>query len=113
MRDRRVPFVFNTAARAETVEEKSVTQGLLELRRYAATNLRTIRAKYRDFPAPYWIDHFESGSPSSRVLRAAMNPVTDRLVDGLLRISPFAIQRRLLNYKVLRAVVSGYREGAP
>ncbi len=112
VRDRRLRFVFNPAARAETVEDKTIEQGLAELRRYARTNLRAIRQRHPDPPAPFWVDRLESRRLRDRALRACLNPLTDRVVDLLLPITPFAIQRLLLNYKVVRAVFAGYAEGA-
>ena len=109
---RGIPFIFNAQARALTVEPKSIDEGLRELRRYAQTNLRTIRSRYPDAPAPFRVDLDESTGWRGRLFRALLNPITDRIVDGSLSRVPWAIQRRLLNYKVIRAVFAGYREGA-
>jgi hypothetical protein len=57
------------------------------------------------------IDRLESKRLTDRAFRALLNPVTEVLVDLVLLIPVFALQRRLLNYKVLRAVWSGYRQG--
>lgn len=103
-------FVFNAGARALTVEDKTVEQGLAELHRYAATNLPAIRRRHPDLPAPFWIDRLESGRLRDRALRACLNRLSDRLVDLVLPVAPFAIQRQLLNYKVIRTVFSGYSE---
>lgn len=111
-RDRRVPFVFNAQARALTIEHKTVQQGLDELARYARGNLRTIRRLHPAAPAPFWIDRLQSNRPRDRLLRHALNPITDRVVDVLLPRVPFALQRQLLNYKVIRAVFNGYAEEA-
>lgn len=104
-------FVFNAAAKAYTGETKTVDEGLRQLRRYAQTNLRTIRAKHPDGPAPFWIDRLESRRHVDRALRFLLNPLSDRLVDALFPRVPWALQRRLLNYKVIRTVFAGYREG--
>jgi hypothetical protein len=58
------------------------------------------------------IDRIDSPRMADRFLRASLNPVTDWLVDAILPFAPFALQRRLLNYKVLRAVFAGYCEPA-
>jgi GT2 family glycosyltransferase len=109
--ERGVPFVYNAQAVATSVEEKKIGEGLAELRRYGATNLRTTRARHPRAPAPYLIDRLESKRLTDRAFRALLNPVTEVLVDLVLLIPVFALQRRLLNYKVLRAVWSGYRQG--
>jgi len=110
-RDRGTPFVFNPAARALSIEAKTVEQGLDELRRYAGTNLRTIRHRYPDLPAPFWIDRLSSRRWRDRLLRMLLNPLTDGIVAILLPISPFGIQRRLLDYRVIRTVFEGYVQG--
>ena len=55
----RQTFIFNERARALTVETKTVDEGLAQLRQYARTNLRAIRARHPDGPAPFWIDRLE------------------------------------------------------
>lgn len=104
-------FVFNEAAVAETWETKSVEQGLTELRRYAASNLRAIRKRHPNAPAPFWIDRAESTRLRDRLFRLMLNPLTDICVDLAMRIAPGSIRMRLLNYKVIRAVFTGYGEG--
>ena len=46
-----------------------------------------------------------------RIFRSLLNPLTDRVVDLALPRVPFAVQRRFLDYKVIRAVFAGYAEG--
>jgi glycosyltransferase involved in cell wall biosynthesis len=111
LHQRGIDFVFNANSVATTVETKSVAAGLDELRRYGASNLRTTRARHPELPAPYLVDRLESGKLPDRLFAALLNPATDAVVSLLVRIPWFALQRRLLNYKVLRAVWSGYREG--
>jgi glycosyltransferase involved in cell wall biosynthesis len=105
-------FIFNGGARATSIETKTVVEGLAQLRRYARTNLHTTRARHPGGPAPFWIDRFDSRTLVNRALRALLNPLTDRIVDLALPRMPFPVQRRLLDYKVIRAVFSGYSEGA-
>ena len=110
-RVRRLTFVFNASAVATTTETKTVSAGLAQLREFGRVNMHLIRDRHPSAPAPFWIDQFESDRFQDRLLRAAMNPLTDMVAGLLLRIPWFPIQRRLLNYKVLRAVWTGYREG--
>jgi GT2 family glycosyltransferase len=111
LHERGVPFVFNEEAAATSVETKTVEEALAELKRYGATNLHTTRSRFPKGPAPYWIDRLESRRLGDRALRALQNRATDGVSDALVRIPWFALQRLALNYKVLRAVWSGYREG--
>ena len=108
-----LPFAFNAAAIAETWETKTVDQGLAELRRYGATNLAAIRTLHPAAPAPFLVDRLESARPRDRLFRLMLNPLTDVLIDLAMRISPVSLKMRLLNYKVIRAVFTGYRERAP
>jgi GT2 family glycosyltransferase len=109
--DRGLTFVFNAAARATTVERKTVDDGLRQLDQYARTNLRRLRRSHPSGPAPYWLDRFESPRTGDRILRAMMNPLTDAVVGAVEPVVPFALRRRLLDYRVLRTVWRGFREG--
>ena len=108
--ERHVTFLFNGLAVASTVEDKTVAVGLRQLRAFAQTNLRAIRRRHPEGPAPFWIDHAESDRLADRLLRFLLNPLSDRVADVLLPRAPWSIQRRLLNYKVMRSVFAGYRE---
>jgi GT2 family glycosyltransferase len=103
-------LLFNAAARATTIESKTVKEGLQEMRRLGQENLPRVRGSHPVGPAPFWIDRLASPRLRDRMLRFLMNPVTDALVGALVTISPFWLQRRLLNYQVLRAVWRGYRD---
>ena len=110
-KERGSTFIYNAAARAEAVEDKSVDTALAQLRRYGATNLRAIRRKLPGPPAPFWIDRLQYPRVQDRALRALMNPLSDVAAQALLRWGPFALQRRALDYLVLRNVWRGYAEG--
>lgn len=101
---------FNAAALATTVESKTVKEALQEMRRLGQENLPRVWRSHPDGPAPFWIDRFASPRLRDRMLRLLLNPVTDALVGALLPVSPFWLQRRLLNYQVLRAVWRGYHD---
>lgn len=104
------PIRFNAAARAFTVEPRTVERGLQLYRDFARFNIPLIRERHPEGPAPYWVDRYDSKRPVDRALRLLLNPVSDAIVNALLPITPFAIQRHLLNYKVLRVVFDGYGE---
>jgi GT2 family glycosyltransferase len=110
--ERGVRFVFNADARATTVEDKTVDQALAQLDRYARTNLRRIRSRHADSPAPYRLDLLESGAIRGRVLLLAMNPLSDLVARALLPWAPWPVRRRVIDYLVLRTVWRGYREGS-
>jgi glycosyltransferase involved in cell wall biosynthesis len=103
-------FVYNTSARAEATEHKLVDEALGQLRRYGATNLRAIRRKHPGPPAPFWLDRLESRRTRDRLFRLLLNPISDGVARTLLHVPAFAIQRRALDYLVLRSVWRGYLE---
>jgi glycosyltransferase involved in cell wall biosynthesis len=104
------PFVYNSAALAWTVEDKTVEQAMAQFRAYGRTNLRTIHRKHPAMPHVFMTDRLGSLRLRDRMFRAVLNPSTDALARILLRWGPFAIQRRVLNYQVIRAVTSGWCE---
>ena len=109
--ERGIPFVFNAEARAATVETKTMAEGLAQLDRYARSNLRTVRSRQPDGPAPYWLDRLESGRVPDRALRGLMNPISDAIARVVIRLAPWPLRRSAINYLVLRTVWHGYREG--
>jgi glycosyltransferase involved in cell wall biosynthesis len=109
--ERSLSIIFNPDARAETIEDKSLEQGLAELREFATVSLGTIRARHEGARNWFLVNRLESSRLRDRLFRGLVNPATDRLVDLLLRVTPFPVQRQLLNYKVISAVFAGYREG--
>ncbi len=112
-KDRDLRFYYNASAEAMTIEGKTIPAAMAELETYGGTNLRLIRARHPGPPAPFWIDRLEAPRLRDRVFLAAMNPVTDRIVDGLLPHVPFGVQRRLIDYKVIRTIFRGYVQGVP
>ncbi len=109
--ERGLAFVFNADALAISTEWKSVETALRQHRRYGATNLRAIRRTHPRRPAPYWIDHLERRSLTGRTLLVLMNPLSDLVARTVLHRAPFPLQRRALDYLVLRSVWGGYIEG--
>lgn len=101
-------LLFNASAVATTVDTTTVMEALQEMRRLGAENLPRVRRAHPTGPAPFWIDRFSSRRLRDRLLRFLINPLTDVVVGALLLFSPFWLQRRLLNYQVLRAVWRGY-----
>ncbi|MBA2381791.1 MAG: glycosyltransferase family 2 protein [Chloroflexi bacterium] len=109
--ERHLTFVYNEQAVARTIETKSVAEGLSQLDRYARTNLRAIRRRHPNGPAPFWIDRATSRRIRDRILRLALNRVGEATARTLLPRMPFQVQRRLLDYLVIRTVFNGYLDG--
>jgi len=106
-----VPVYFNAAAGATTVERKSVEVAMAQLRELGRENLPRIRRRHPNALAPFLINRLESPRLADRLFRALLNPVADLAAKSLLRIGPWPIQRRLLNYLALRSLWRGYAEG--
>lgn len=109
--ERGLVLVFNSDARAETIEHKTMEQGLAQLREFARTGLGPIRARHQEARSWFLVDRAESPRLRDRIFRSFLNPAVEGIADVLLRVAPFRVQRQLLNYKVIRAVFAGYREG--
>ncbi len=107
---RGLTFVANPAAIAASIEEKTFEQGLDELDRFSRTNLEPLRRRYPSGPAPFWVDRLRSPRARDLLLRAVMNPITDRVARALVGHAPFPVQRLALNYLVVRTVFRGYAE---
>ena len=110
-RERGLRFCNTADAVAWTDETKAVDEALTQLDRYARTNLLAIRARHPGRPAPYWLDRLDSGGPDGRLLLALMNPLADAMARVALRLAPWPVRRRAIDYLVLRTVWRGYREG--
>jgi glycosyltransferase involved in cell wall biosynthesis len=106
------PIVSNPEAKAISMEPKTLDTALDELRSYGQHNLRYIHARHPDMPHVFFTDRLTSRRIRDRLFVSVMNPLTDRIVDSLLPHVPVFIQHQLINYKVIRAVCSGYAESA-
>lgn len=100
-------MIFNRPACATSVELKTLDEAVRQMRTLGR-NVRLLRQKHPTMPHFLLTDRIESRSLKDRALRMLMNPLTDRVVDLALPISPFAVQHQLINYKVIRAVWKGY-----
>jgi glycosyltransferase involved in cell wall biosynthesis len=109
-RESDLPYVYNASAKAWTIEQKSVSQAMAQFKDYGRTNLRYIHAKHPEMPHVFMTDRLSSPTRRDRLFSALMNPVSDKVASVLIRWGPFVIQRRMLDYEVIRAVTSGWTE---
>lgn len=109
--ERELPLIFNSGARAETIEDKSMEEGLAQLREFARVSLGPIRNRHAAARSWFLVDRADSTRLRDRIFRSFLNPAVDSVVDLLRLVAPFRVQRLLLNYKVIRTVFAGYREG--
>lgn len=103
------PYINNRRAIAATVETKSVAQAMAQFEEYGATNLHRVQELHPEMPPMYELQRLGSRATADRLFVAAVNPVTDRVVDLILPIAPRRLRNQLLNYKVVSAVWRGYR----
>jgi glycosyltransferase involved in cell wall biosynthesis len=105
-------FVNNYAAEAITAEPKRWQTAIAQFESYGGNNLRLLMELHPDMPATFEVGRLLSSRAIDRAFVWSLNPVVGGFVRLLLRISPRALQVRLLNYEVIRAVFRGYRSGA-
>lgn len=101
------PFVFNRAAAADASEDKTREAALEQLHGYGEGNLHLLYRLHPAIPAQFMTDRLRSSNPGDVAFRAALHPLVAALVERAVRIAPFAIQRRLIAYQVIRAVATG------
>jgi glycosyltransferase involved in cell wall biosynthesis len=103
------PLINNRKAIATTVETKSVAQAMAQFEEYGATNLHRVEELHPRMPQVYELHRLRSRAIADRLFVAAVNPLTDRVVDLVLPISPRRLRNQFLNYRVVSAVWRGYR----
>lgn len=103
-------FFFNSSAIVTTIQPKQLEEALPQLREYGATGLRYITQKWPDLRHIYWVNRCESRKWTDRLFEALTAPTFQRFAKWLLRFTPFFIQKFLINYLVISAVHTGYRE---
>ena len=103
------PIVHNAKAVASTVECKSVEHAISQFEEYGATNLHLLEALHPEMPRTFELQRLEGRSIADRLFVAALSPLGQRAVDILSRVSPSRLRNWLLNYKVIAAVLRGYR----
>jgi len=108
----RRPLVNNLRAVAETIEDKTVPQAMQQFESFGETNLHLIERLHPEAERMFHLQRYGSSRPADRLYRLSMNPATDALAELALRIGPSGPRYQALNYKVVRAVWTGYHRGA-
>lgn len=102
-------YVFNAAAKVMTVQPKTLREALPQLKEYGATGLPYIVRKWPELKEVYWVNRIDSGRLKDRLFCGLAHPRWRGWVWAMLRISPFALQKQLINYLVISHVHEGYR----
>ena len=104
-------FVYNPAARVETVQEKRLSKALKELEEYGATGLIYINRKHKGLEHIYWIDKCTSSRLKDRLFRFLQLGIFRLEARILIAITPFVIKKHLISYLVVCSIHKGYRKG--
>lgn len=104
-------FVFNAKAIVTTTQPKTLEEALPQLREYGATGLRYITRKWPELGHIYWVNRCKDGSLKGAVLGWITGPIFQWLAWALLRISPYFLQKQIINFLVLSHVHAGFRSG--
>jgi glycosyltransferase involved in cell wall biosynthesis len=102
-------FIRNTAAVVETLQPKTLAQALPQLREYGATGLPYITAKWTDLRKTYWVNRIRSRKLKDRLFEALTWPGFRPLARAVIAISPFAVQKHVINYLVISYIHEGFR----
>jgi glycosyltransferase involved in cell wall biosynthesis len=105
-------FKYNAEAIVTTTQPKTLQEALPQLREYGATGLRYIVKKWPLLNKIYWVNRCESRRLSDRLFELLTRRFFQAFAWGLLKISPFAVQKLLINYLVVSHVHEGYRSGS-
>jgi glycosyltransferase involved in cell wall biosynthesis len=104
-------FRFNGQAIVTTTQPKTLAEALPQLREYGATGLRYIVRKWPQLGKVYWVHRCEGRRLSDRLFALLTWRPFQWIALGLLRVTPFALQKLLINYLVVSHVHEGYRSG--
>lgn len=104
-------YFFNADAIVTTTQPKTLEEALPQLREYGATGLRYITKKWPELGHIYWVNRCNSSKFSDRIFEFLTRRFFQKLAWAILRISPFAIQKAMINYLVISHVHEGYRTG--
>jgi glycosyltransferase involved in cell wall biosynthesis len=110
MHQRFAPRYFhNTDAVVETTQPKTLDEALVQLREYGGTGLPYISQKWPDLGGTYWVDRIGGRGLKNALFNWLTRPGFRGIARTLLRISPFPVQKLLINYLVISYVHEGYR----
>lgn len=104
-------FLFNAEAVVTTTQPKTLAEALPQLREYGATGLRYIVAKWPLLDHVYWVHRCRSKRLQDRLFALLTLRPFQTVARGLMKVTPFFVQKFLINYLVVSNVHEGYRSG--
>lgn len=102
-------FIYNQEAVVKTVQPKTLAEALPQLREYGGSGLPYIRKKWPELSEIYWVNCCESKKLKDRMFEFLTRQPFRSMAKFFLKITPFFIQKQLINYLVISYVHEGYR----
>ena len=102
-------FIYNEAARVTTTQPKTLREALPQLREYGGSGLPYIVRKWPELDSTYWVKTCSPNSLKDRLFNLMALPLWRPMAFAFLRLTPFSIQKLLINYLVISHVHEGYR----
>lgn len=102
-------FFYNAEAIVHTEQPKTLREALPQLREYGNSGLPYIVEKWPELDTIYWVSCCQPTSLKDWMLNLMARPIWRPMAHLLLKISPFALQKQLVNYLVISHVHEGYR----
>lgn len=101
-------FYKNDLARCSTIQNKTLSQALMQLEEYGREGLPYIYQKHPQMPYVYLLDKLH-GNPLKRIgYQFLTNPLWSKFFLPCLNYFPFAINQKIINYLVISSIFKGY-----
>lgn len=103
-------FYKNDLAVCRTVQEKTLSQALIQLEEYGKEGLPYINKKHPDIPRVYHLDKLEGNKIKKTFYHLLTLSLWSRCIKPFIPFLPFSISKYLINYLVICAIFSGYKK---
>lgn len=104
-------FYKNDYAVCQTIQEKTLSQALVQLEEYGRTGLPYIYQKHKNMPKVYHLDKIEGHNKVKRkVYQFLTLPFFGKILKRIIHYLPFKISKYGINYLVISAIFKGYQE---
>ncbi len=109
-RNYKASFYKNDLAICRTVQEKTLSQALIQLEEYGREGLPYIYKKHPDMPRVYHLDKLEGNKIRKMLYQWLTLSVWTRVVKPLIHFLPFPFSQYLISYLVICAIFKGYKQ---
>jgi glycosyltransferase involved in cell wall biosynthesis len=101
-------FYKNELAVCKTIQNKTLSQALLQLEEYGREGLPYIYQKHADMPKVYHLDKLTGKPMSKKLYRFLTLPLWSKCVKRVIKYLPFTLAKHAINYLVISTVFKGY-----